>query len=238
MDQILGFKVWDHEEKCPYLAGRRARLPLYYPLTVMSGADLDLALSQGARRAGVYLYRVSCRACRACEPIRLDVRQFEPRRRHRRVLAKGDAQLTTVIGTAVADEERAAIYNLHKEGRGLSDEEHSPISADQYREFLVETCCETVEFGYFRNDRLVASAIADVGENSLSAVYCSYDPAESDLSLGTYSVLKQWEFCRATDRRYLYLGFYIAESPHMNYKASFLPHQRRIAGEWMDFPES
>jgi len=238
MDQILGFKVWDHEEKCPYLAGRQARLPLYYPLTAMSGADLDLALSQGARRAGIYLYHVCCRACRACEPIRLDVKKFEPRRRHRRVLAKGDAHLRTVIGAPIADEEHARIYNLHKLGRGLSDEGQAEINAHQYGEFLVESCCKTVEFGYYREDRLVAAATADLGDDSLSAVYCCYDPGESDLSLGTYSVLKQWEFCRETDRRYLYLGFYIAESPHMNYKATFLPHQRRIAGVWTEFAES
>lgn len=235
MDQIFGFKVWDHEEKCPYLAGRRARLPLYYPLTAMSGADLDLALAMGARRAGIYLYNVCCRACRACEPIRLEVAKFEPRRRHRRVLAKGDARLRTAIGPPVANADRARIYNLHKEGRGLGDDEQAEIDAFQYREFLVESCCETVEFAYSLDDGLVATAIADLGEDSLSAVYCCYDPAQSDLSLGTYSVLKQWEFCRETGRRYLYLGFYIAESPHMSYKAAFLPHQRRIAGVWTDF---
>ena len=83
--------------------------------------------------------------------------------------------------------------------------------------------------------RLVACAIADAGRESLSAVYTFFDPGFTLTSLGTYCVLREAELCRQTGRRYLYLGFYIAASPHMSYKANFHPHQRRIAGQWRDF---
>jgi arginine-tRNA-protein transferase len=82
----------------------------------------------------------------------------------------------------------------------------------------------------------VAIAIADAGKLSLSAVYCYYDPSFRLLSLGTYSVLRQIELCRASGRRHLYLGFFIAESPHMSYKANFRPNQRLIGGRWIDSP--
>src|SRR5439155_2016887 len=95
----------------------------------------------------------------------------------------------------------------------------------------------TLELAYWHDDHLVAVAIADAGRESLSAVYCFYDPAFRLLSLGTYSILRQIALCRATNRRYLYLGFFIAESPHMSYKARFRPHQRLISGEWVVFDE-
>ena len=80
-----------------------------------------------------------------------------------------------------------------------------------------------------------AVAILDVGRSAASAVYCYYDPTFELVSLGTYSVLREIDLCLATERRYLYLGFYIAESPHKSYKARFPPHQRLIDGQWVDF---
>ena len=78
-------------------------------------------------------------------------------------------------------------------------------------------------------------AICDQGRESLSAVYYYYDPAVAHLSPGVFSVLTQLDLCRARGLRYLYLGLYIAESPHMNYKARYLPHERLIEGKWRRF---
>jgi arginine-tRNA-protein transferase len=33
----------------------------------------------------------------------------------------------------------------------------------------------------------------------------------------------------------VYLGLYVAENAHLRYKAGFLPHERRIDGEWRRF---
>jgi arginine-tRNA-protein transferase len=35
--------------------------------------------------------------------------------------------------------------------------------------------------------------------------------------------------------RYVYLGFYIADSAHMSYKSQYLPHERLIGGAWRKF---
>jgi arginine-tRNA-protein transferase len=123
---------------------------------------------------------------------------------------------------------------LHRRLRHL---EHGdgPIDEEGYAEFLTETCCDTWEISYYLDRRLVCVAIADAGQSSLSAVYCYFDPKLPQLSLGTYSVLKLAELCRQTGRRYLYLGFYVANSPHMSYKAKFHPHERRVGGHWRDF---
>ncbi len=226
--------VFDDEHACAYLPGRTARLPYRFPLAPLSPEEFDRRLSEGDRRSGVLLYRPQCPLCRACEPIRLDMKRFTPGRTQRRVLKMGDEQLTLQLGPPAIDPPRIDLFNKHRRLRNL---EHGdgPIDAQGYTQFLTETCCDTWEMSYFLDQRLVCVAIADVGEESMSAVYCYYDPELADLSLGTYSVLKQAELCRRSQRRYLYLGFYVAGSPHMLYKAKFHPHERRIDGQWREF---
>jgi arginyl-tRNA--protein-N-Asp/Glu arginylyltransferase len=224
--------VFDAPHPCSYLPGRTARLPYRHPVALLSPEQFDQRLGEGDRRSGVFLYRTQCPACRACQPIRLDVERFRPRATQRRMQRRGDELLTVEIGPPVVDRQRVRLFNLHREVRGLASGD-SPLDEPAYAEFLTDTCCKTLELSYRHNGQLVAVAIADAGRDSLSAVYCFYDPSFRLLSLGTYSVLREVEFCRETRRRYLYLGFYIAESPHMSYKASFRPHQRLIEAKWM-----
>ena len=226
--------VFDVPHPCSYLPGRTARLPYRHPVAMLAPEQFDQRLAEGDRRSGVFLYRTQCPACRACQPIRLDVEKFRPDATQRRMQRRGDALLTVEIGPPIVDPERVRLFNLHRDGRGLGNDD-SPLDEHAYAEFLTDTCCETLELSYWHEGRLVAVAIADAGHNSLSAVYCFYDPSFKLLSLGTYSILREVQFCRATDRRYLYLGFFIAESPHMSYKSSFQPHQRLVEGEWTDF---
>jgi arginine-tRNA-protein transferase len=226
--------VLDHPHDCGYLPGRTARLPYRHPVNKLTPEVFDQRLAEGDRRSGLYLYRTHCPACRACQPIRLEVDRFRPNATQRRTLRRGNELLTTRIGLPLADAARVALYNRHLFGRGLSRGQ-GPLSEDEYADFLTNSCCETIELSYWHGDRLVAIAIADLGQDAVSAVYCHYEPDFAPLSLGTYSVLRQVEFCRQTGRRLLYLGFFIAESEHMRYKAVFSPHQRLIAGVWQDF---
>jgi leucyl-tRNA---protein transferase len=225
--------VFDAPHPCSYLPDRTARLPYRHPLEMLSPEQFDQRLAEGDRRSGVYLYRTECPTCRACQPIRLDVTQFRPDSTQRRMKRKGDQLLTVRIGPPIVDRNRVRLFNLHRDGRGLASDDE-PIDEASYAGFLAQTCCETIELSYWHENRLVAVAVADAGRVSLSAVYCFFDPAFRGLSLGTYSVLRHVELCRETNRRYLYLGFFIAESPHMSYKARFLPHQRLIDGRWAD----
>lgn len=229
------FLVHDQEEDCPYLPGERSRFPFRLPVRPLRREELAARLADGDRRNGPLLYRPSCPTCDACRPIRLDVQTFEPRARHRRSLRQNDERLEVEIGPARADGQRVRLYNAHLAGRGLS--RGAPMDLEGYRQFLTQSCCDTFEIRYRYRDELVGVAITDRASDSLSSVYCYYDPEHANLGIGTYSILKQIELARASGLRWVYLGLYVVGSEAMAYKATFVPNEQLVGGEWVRFDE-
>ncbi len=221
--------IHDAEQECPYLPQETARMPLRLPVAPLDRSAMSAALARGDRRCGRYLYRTQCPACKACEPMRVLVDSFRARRTHARILRRGDERFTRIQVSPVADQEHLDLFNKHSQQRGLG---HEPLSLRQYAAFLVETCCESFEIQYRQEGRLVAVAVNDRASDSISAVYCYYDPDEASASLGTYSILKLIELCREWQLPFLYLGLYVAANSHMSYKARYTPHERLIAGQW------
>lgn len=226
--------VHDEPTPCPYLAEKTARMPLRVPTRALTPGELDRRLQVGDRRQGVLLYRTKCPECQACEPIRIDVPRFVANKSQRRVWRRGQQTLRVEMGVPELSDERVDLYNRHKFGRGLNSDD-KPIDREGYRIFLVDTCCSSFELRYYADQELIGVAIVDRGDEALSAVYCYFDPDYSKFSPGTFSILTQIELCRRWSLRYLYLGLYIAECSSMAYKSCYLPHERRIAGEWVAF---
>jgi len=226
--------VHDREEPCSYLPGQTARRPLRQPLRRLTGEEFDRRLDAGDRRTGTFLYTQACPTCRACEPIRVDVRTFVPSRAQRRVRAKGDARVDVRVGPIEVDDQRVALYFRHGSERHL-DVGHPPIDDIGYEAFLASSCVDGFEIRYAVDGELAAVAITDRGGRSLSAVYTYWDPRHSALSLGTYSILTQIELARRAGLDWVYLGLAIAANHSMAYKLRFLPHERRINGAWRRF---
>lgn len=152
----------------------------------------------------------------------------------RRIVNRAARELTCRWGKPRVDSKRIELFNLHRETRGLGQGSH-PIDAESYRSFLTDTCCDTMELGVFRDQRLVAASIVDVGQTSTSAVYTFFDPGEERYCLGTLAILRQVAWAQKTGRRFVYLGMYVAANSHLNYKSRFTPQQRLIDGEWIEF---
>jgi arginine-tRNA-protein transferase len=207
-----------------------ARLPMFFGPR-MSGEEFDRLLAAGFRRTGRFAYYTACPDCRACEPTRVDLEQFSLTASLRRVLKRGDKELSVRRGPCEIEAVRLGLYDLHRRERGL-DRERSAITAYEYASAFVESCCETQELSCWIDDRLLAVSITDLGHQSLSAVYCYFDPQYSSLSLGTYCILKQMQWAMETGRRYLYLGMFIEANQHVRYKGRFVPQERFIRSEW------
>lgn len=226
--------VQDQLTPCPYLEGTIARMPLALPVGSVTPQVTDELLALGYRRSGDFLYRTQCPNCRQCEPTRIDVRRFRMSGSMRRVINRGERELECRWGSPTLDARRVSLFNQHRDARGL-DQGSVLIDADSYRSFLTDTCCNTMELAIYREQRLIAVSIVDVGAQSTSAVYTFFDPDAKRFSLGTLAILKQVQWAQQTDRQFVYLGMYVANNRHLNYKARFIPQQRLIQGQWVEF---
>ena len=222
--------VQDAPSPCPYLDSITARMPLFYPVTDLSGHDVDRLLAGGFRRSGNLVYYTKCAPCHACEPTRIEADRFELSTSMKRVLKRANKDLTMTWRRPIVDEDRVRLYNEHRTGRNLGTS--PPIDAIDYHAFLTETCWPTIELEIKLGDRLIGISIMDVGQQSVIAVYTHFDPAASRYSPGTLAVLQQIQWAQVNQRRWVYLGLYVASNPHLNYKARFAPQERLINGRW------
>lgn len=224
--------VYDALQECPYLDGQVARMPLEYPTRRLMPDDLDRLLELGYRRTGSMLYRTACPDCQACIPTRVNVNDFLTTRSMKRILNRGDRELVTKWGRAQVDTERLRLFNAHRAARNLSRRGSADLA--DYHEFLVATCVETSEIAFRVDGRLIGIAIVDLGRNAINAVYTHFDPQYGRYCIGTLAVLKQIQWAIETSRSYVYLGLFVAENGHLNYKSRFRPQQRLIEGQWQD----
>lgn len=226
--------IWDQPEACPYLAERVARLPLRVPLSVVSPDTFDRLLAGGERRSGRMMYRTQCPECSACHPLRVPTARFEPTDSQRRVWRKNEGVLKVEMGPPGLTRDHLTLYNRHKIERGLSRRDE-PLTPEGYRQWLVNTCADTVEVRYRIGDRLVGVSILDFGRKAASSVYHYFDPDEAKRSIGVYSAMKEIEICRRSGIDWYYLGYYVADCSRLSYKAGYWPHERRLDGVWTEF---
>src|SRR4051812_45562097 len=129
-------------------------MPLHYPMGRVDAATFDRLLEAGTRRSGKFLYRPECRACSACEAIRIPVADFKPNRTQRRVLKQNDGDIEQRVVAPQLTPRHLELYNRHKLERHLSRTGEAS-DASGYRQFLVDTCVDTREVQYWLRGALV-----------------------------------------------------------------------------------
>ena len=105
-------------------------------------------------------------------------------------------------------------------------------SREQYQHFLLQSNVTTDLLEFREQGVLRMVSLVDRLADGLSSVYTFFEPQVAGASYGTFSVLWQVERCRVLGLPHLYLGYWIAESRKMAYKASFRPIEGLVEGVW------
>ncbi len=221
-------------QPCPYIEGR-SECKAVTELTGPHAPHLHDMLSRaGFRRSHGIAYRPACRGCHACVPVRVVVDQFRASRSMRRVL-KRNADLTPRERPAIATLEQYDLFEAYEVSRH-GDGDMAMMDFTDYRAMVEDSPVDTriVEFRD-PEGRLAAVTLTDWLSDGLSGVYKFFAVDRARASPGTHVILWHIEQARALGLPYVYLGYWIGESPKMAYKMRFQPLHALRGEQWVPF---
>ncbi len=211
---------------CGYLAGQTWRFENEY-VAALSPAEYEERLRQGWRRFGHLLFRPACRTCTACRSLRVDVARFRPNRSQRRNRKLNEGTIRLSIGPPAITRQKLELYDRFHAHQAIAKgwPDHGPKDAAGYRNSFTVNPMPVEEWRYTLAGRLVGVGYVDRLPAGLSAIYFFYDPADRDRGLGTWNVLTL--IARAADLKlpHVYLGYHVAGSASLEYKANFAPNE-------------
>lgn len=220
---------------CSYLADKTARSLVATPSHLVDSQTYSRMVQNGFRRSGLYTYRPFCDHCDACVPVRIEVDHFTPTRSQQRA-HKRLQMLGVNLEHPKFNPEHYALYLKYQQirhpGGGMDQDDTS-----QYQQFLMHSHVNSQLVIFQEEDATTAQpqlkmvTLMDKVEDGLSAVYTFFD-AKDKTGLGTCSILWMIDRAKQLGLPYVYLGYWIAQSPKMQYKAKFQPQQRWTQGQW------
>lgn len=219
---------------CSYLPGRTATTLFVDPREPLDAEKFAHFMRIGFRRSGDLVYRPHCRECQECVPVRIPADQFAPNRAQRRAWQR-NRDVAVEPCPAIFKADHFELYQRYQRGRhpggGMDDPD-----PQKYIGFLASRQIDTVFYEMRVGTRLLGVAVVDHLPDGLSAVYTFYEPAEQERGLGTFAVLWQVQQARTLGLPWVYLGYWIAESPKMSYKSNFRPLEAYLHGHWTTLP--
>ncbi len=221
---------------CPYLPGQVEQM-VFTDLgsTVDAGMLHDELSRVGFRRSQAIAYKPICRACNACLPARVDARAFRPSRSQRRVLNR-NAAITGTERPAEASREHFELFARYvrtRHGSGGMAE----MTYDDYRCMVQDSPVATRIVEFREDERLIGICLTDRLSDGLSLVYSAFEPELERRSLGGYAILWHLRQAELLDLDFVYLGYWIENSPKMAYKSRYRPLEIYRDGRWRRYDD-
>ena len=224
---------------CPYLPDRLEQ-KIFTELKENHALELNNSLSKiGFRRSQKVAYKPACEDCDACLSVRISVNQFKPTRSMRRVWRNNeDLEATDYPPTATKEQFALLSHYLdrrHVEGgmAGMGREDYSTMVEETSVATRVMEFRQQTEQG--ERAPLIGACLTDMLDDGLSMIYSYYDPEMPNRSLGTQMILHHIDWAQRLNLPYVYLGYWIAQSDKMSYKARFQPLEKYEDDAWSRF---
>jgi arginine-tRNA-protein transferase len=147
--------------------------------------------------------------------IRLNLAEFEAKKKHRKLLRRAENKFNFTYGFAEPTPAKEKLYKAHKHRfRGFI---HDTLE-DYLKAGFEKTVFDTREVCIYDGDKLIAVSYFDLGNNSMASLLGLYDEDYSKWSLGTVTMLKEIEFGLATNRKWYYPGYTLDLPSSFEYK--------------------
>jgi arginine-tRNA-protein transferase len=225
---------------CPYLPGKTER-KVFTELSGQHSAELNDALGRiGFRRSQGVAYRPSCIDCSACVSVRVVAQEFQASASQRRTLRR-NADLEVTACKPWTTEEQYLLLRRYLQSRhpggGMIDMDENDfadmVEQSPVKTFLIEYR-EPSQDG--RPGRLVGACLTDQQADGLSMIYSFFEPDDTARpGLGTYIILDHIIRAGRAGLPYVYLGYWVADSRRMAYKARFRPLEKLGPDGWHRF---
>lgn len=211
---------------------------MFTDLTGAHAPELNDALSKiGFRRSQGVAYRPSCVDCSACVSVRVVTSEFKANAGQRRLLRR-HADLEISACQPWATEEQYGLLRRYLSARhpggGMSQ-----MDDMDYADMVETTPVDTSVVEYRepgvdgRPGRLVGACLTDRQLDGLSMIYSFFEPDDDTRpGLGTFIILDHILRAAQAELPYVYLGYWIAGSPRMEYKTRFQPLERLGPDGW------
>lgn len=217
-------KEFSLNDKCSYLDDKE-QTTHYKIIEECSAKDTHELIERGYRRFGKMYFRPICSTCQECQSIKIDVENYKFSKSEKRVIKKAkDIKIYTqnpILSQEHLDLfERYHLY-MHKK-KGWKYEKTTP--EHYYNSFVAGHNDFGYEVLYYYEDKLIGVDLIDILEDGISSIYFYYDPHYSHLSLGKLSLLQQISIAKQTNKKWIYLGYYVKGCPSLDYKADYKPY--------------
>lgn len=231
---------------CPYIDGQLERKVFTHLVGDKAPGINDLLTQGGFRRSQNIAYRPACENCRACISVRILAQEFSPTKNMKRVLQRN----SDLIGEERKAQPTTEQYSLfrsyldtrHRQG-GMSD-----MTVLDYAMMVEDSHVDTRVIEYRKRGPdsfitgtgegdLIAVSLSDRMSDGMSMVYSFFQPDMIDRSLGTFMILDHIARTKAEGLAHVYLGYWVANSRKMAYKARFRPQEHLGPNGWTLYEE-
>ncbi|MFT7389231.1 MAG: arginyl-tRNA--protein-N-Asp/Glu arginylyltransferase [Candidatus Endobugula sp.] len=229
LESLQFFQTQPHA--CSYLEGETASTIFLNPKQSINRALYSELSEYGFRRSGTHIYKPLCENCNACVPMRIPVDLFAPSRSQKRTW-KRNQDLSVRRINSIDTTEQYALYDQYIRTRH-QDGDMFPPSESQFQSFLGSSWHCAYYYEFRCDGQLIATAVVDIMDNGLSAVYTYFDPVEDKRSLGSHVILYLIEEAKKLKLPSVYLGYWIKNSSKMNYKSAYRPLEIQSGNQWI-----
>jgi arginine-tRNA-protein transferase len=211
-------------DKCSYLDNKE-QTTHYKVIEECSTTHCQNLIERGYRRFGKMYFRPICPTCQECQSIKIDVENFNFSSSQKRVLRKASHIKTYIQRPSLTKQHLKLFKKYHlcmSDKKGWDYHETTP--QNYYASFVDGHNDFGYEVLYYDGEKLIGVDLIDILDDGISSIYFYYDTDYAKYSLGKFSLYNQIIFAKDTNKKWIYLGYYVKGCPSLSYKSHYTPY--------------